>query len=160
MEASVRVLKRGREAVCRSNTPGSSEKSGRSMPSLKMSWACSPAALRSSCRTWPRSGMMRNGRCCRQPPLAPLTTGKGRLLLPIPTVITLTQSLGFYLRSRECWERATNLSAYLLGLGYGLTGRTEKPSGKHIVDPSFVEWMMGVPKDWTRPDGPSLLTME
>lgn len=73
------------------------------------------------------------------------------LLLPSPTVTALTQSVGFYLRSKESWEKSTNLSAYLLGLEYGLSGKAAKPSGTHIPAPSFIEWMMGVPEGWTIP---------
>lgn len=68
-----------------------------------------------------------------------------------PTVTALTQSVGFYLRSKESWEKSTNLSAYLLGLEYGLSGKAAKPSGTHIPAPSFIEWMMGVPEGWTIP---------
>ena len=61
------------------------------------------------------------------------------------------QSMGFYLRSPEVWEKATNLGAWLLGWEYGLTGRAARPSGRHMVDVSFAEWMMGVPQGWTAP---------
>ena len=50
------------------------------------------------------------------------------------------------LRSNESWESTSNLSAYLIGLEYGLTGREKRQHGKHIADPSFIEWMMGAPK--------------
>lgn len=95
--------------------------------------------------------MMRNGKCFPQPPLVPLIGVNGRLLLPSPTVTALTQSIGFYLRSKESWEKATNLSAYLIGLEYGLSGKAAKPSGTHIPAPSIIEWMMGVPEGWTIP---------
>ena len=61
------------------------------------------------------------------------------------------ERMGFYLRSPEVWEKATNLGAWLLGWEYGLTGRAARPSGKHMVDVSFAEWMMGVPQGWTAP---------
>ena len=51
----------------------------------------------------------------------------------------------------ESWESTSNLSAYLIGLEYGLTGREKRPHGKHIAAPSFIEWMMGVPEGWTDP---------
>ncbi len=53
--------------------------------------------------------------------------------------------------SDESWEIASNLSAYLIGLEYGLTGRVDRPRGRHIADVSFVEWMMGLPEGWTAP---------
>ena len=104
-----------------------------------------------ACRIWPRSGMMRSGKCFPQPRSVPRIAGSGFSLLPTPTVMSVTQSMGFYLRSPEVWEKATNLGAWLLGWEYGLTGRAARPSGKHMVDVSFAEWMMGVPQGWTAP---------
>ena len=95
--------------------------------------------------------MMRSGKCFPQPRSAPRIAGSGFSLLPTPTVMSVTQSMGFYLRSPEVWEKATNLGAWLLGWEYGLTGRAARPSGKHMVDVSFAEWMMGVPQGWTAP---------
>lgn len=94
---------------------------------------------------------MLNGKCSPQPPLAPRTIVKGCSLLPTPTVSGLTEGLGFLLRSNESWESTSNLSAYLIGLEYGLTGREKRQHGKHIADPSFIEWMMGAPEGWTDP---------
>jgi hypothetical protein len=71
-------------------------------------------------------------------------------------VTALAESCGYWMRSKEIWERATNLGAWLLGWAYGLSGRQERPSGQHIVDVLYVEWMMGVPPGWTRPEGASL----
>ena len=150
-EENMRESRKGRAAACGSNTHGSSGKCVPGTSSSKTSGGCSPMGLRSSCGIWPRSGMMRNGKCFPQPPLVPLIGVNGRLLLPSPTVTALTQSIGFYLRSKESWEKATNLSAYLIGLEYGLSGKAAKPSGTHIPAPSFIEWMMGVPEGWTIP---------
>jgi hypothetical protein len=77
-------------------------------------------------------------------------------LLPTPTVTTLIESMGYYMRSEEMWERCTNLGAWLIGWVYALTGRQDRPLGRHIVDVSFAEWMMGVPEGWTAPEGASL----
>lgn len=150
-EDDVQGLRKGRGAGCGMNTQGLSGKSALVTPSSKMSGACSPAELRLSYRTWPRSGTMLNGKCSPQPPLAPHTIVKGCSLLPTPIVSGLTEGLGFLLRSNESWESTSNLSAYLIGLEYGLTGRAKRPHGKHIADPSFIEWMMGAPKGWTDP---------
>ena len=95
--------------------------------------------------------MMRNGKCFPRPRSAPRIAGKGFSLLPTPTVMGVTRSMGFYLRSGETWEKSTNIGAWLLGWEYGLTGRAARPSGKHMVDVSFAEWMMGVPQGWTAP---------
>lgn len=150
-EENMRELRKGRAAACGSNTHGSSGKCVPGTSSLKTSGGCSPMGLRSSCKIWPRSGMMRNGKCFPQPPLAPLIGVSACLLLPTPTVTSLTQSIGCYCRSKESWEKATNLLAYLIGLEYGLSGKAAKPSGAHILAPSFIEWMMGVPEGWTIP---------
>jgi hypothetical protein len=66
--------------------------------------------------------------------------------------MSMTQSMGFYLRLPEVWEKATNLAAWLLGSEYDLIGRAARPSGKHMVDVSFAEWMMGAPQGWTDPE--------
>ena len=150
-EGIVQESKQGQEAACGWNTPGLSGKSARNTRSSKTSGGCCPAELRSSCKTWPRSGTMRNGKCFLPPPLVPLTIGKGFSLLPTPTVVTETGGIGFLLRSQHTWENTTNLSSALLGLEYGLSGRAARPSGKHIAAPCFIEWMMGVPKGWTCP---------
>lgn len=63
--------------------------------------------------------------------------GRARLLAPL----------------ERTWASTSNLSAYLIGLEYGLTGREKRPHGKHIADPSFIEWMDGAPKGWTGPGG-------
>jgi hypothetical protein len=99
---------------------------------------------------------MRSGRVFPQPRAEHLICGKEFLLLPTPTVTALTQSMGYYMRSKETWERTSNLGAYLIGLEYGLTGHQGRPSGKHIADVSFAEWMMGVPTGWTMPEGEPL----
>jgi hypothetical protein len=107
-------------------------------------------------RTFPPLGTMRSGHVFPQPRSGLLTCGRECSLLPTPTVTTLAESLGFYLRSGEIWERSTSLGACLIGLAYGLTGRQERPSGKYMAEVSFVEWMMGVPEGWTAPEGESL----
>lgn len=154
--ANVRESKKAPEVACGMSMRGSSRKSGPDTSSSKTCAACSPAALRSSCKTWPTSGTMRSGRCCPRRPLAPRTIGGGCSLLPTPTVIALTESIGSYIRSGESWETTGNIHAFLTGWVYGLTGHDARSRLRHIVDPSFIEWMMGVPQGWTAPAGPSL----
>ena len=138
------------------STKESLTKRGRATSSRKTCRACSPSALRAYCKTWPRSGMMRNGRCWAQDPAVRRTIGKGFSLLPTPTVHTLLAGHLYYLRSRQTWASTTNLATYLFGLAYGLTDREKPPLRKHFLDPSFIEWMMGAPKGWTLPMGTSL----
>lgn len=44
----------------------------------------------------------------------------------------------------------------LAGWVLDLTGRTRPPRLRGMADPSFIEWMMGVPTGWTMHCGPSL----
>ena len=81
-------------------------------------------------------------------------------MLPTPTVTGLTTPLGFCLRSTETYADTSNLSACLIGLEYGLTGRQDKALDRHIAAPYFIEWMMGAPKGWTTPEGKSLANAE
>ena len=92
--------------------------------------------------------MMRNGMCFQRPPLAPLTAVKGLLLLPTPAVMD-TQNVSNYLRSHEIWPKATCLTARLIGMEFNYVDREPRPPYRLIAEPSFVEWMMGVPKGWT-----------
>ena len=89
----------------------------------------------------------------------PRTIGSGCSLLPTLTVAALTEGLGCCIRSRETWETTTNLGSYLLGWVCGLTGCARRPPWRPITAPSFAEWMMGVPRGWTQPHGPSLASL-
>ena len=138
------------------NTQDSSTKYARNTSLSKTCGGCSLWVSTSSSATWPRSGMMRSGKFYPLPPLVPRTIVKGCSLLPTPTVLTFTTN-GYFLRSKESWASTSNLMMYLTGLEYGLTGRERMPQFRHTASPSFIEWMMGAPEDWTNPDGPSLL---
>ena len=153
----MRASRKEHAAACGRNMYGSSAKCGRAGRLSKTCAGCSLTAWKECCRTFPVSGMLRSGKCCPLPPVAPRTIGKGCSLLPTPTVISLAKS-GFSLRSKEFWETATNLHVYLIGLEYALTGRQSLPHGRHLVDPSFAEWMMGVPEGWTKAQGPTLVS--
>lgn len=131
-------------------------KSGHGTQSSKTSRDCSPKEWKSSYQTFPPLGTMRTGRVCPLPRSELLTCAKGCLSLPTPTGTGVVESIGYYLRSRNTWENESSLGACLIGLEYGLRGRHARPSGRHIVDVSFVEWMMGAPKGWTEPTGASL----
>ena len=141
-----------RAADCGSNMQDLSGKSAPGRSSSKTSGGCSPWVSTSSSATWPRSGMMRNGRFYPLPPLVPRTIVKGCSLLPTPTVLTFTTN-GYFLRSGESWASTSNLMMYLIGLEYGLTGRERMPRYRHTASPSFIEWMMGAPEGWTNPGG-------
>lgn len=150
-EEDVQESRKERGAGCGTSTQGLSGKSALVTPSSKMSGACSPAELRSSCGTWPRSGTMLNGKCSPQPPLAPRTIVKGCSLLPTPTVSGLTEGLGLLAPLERIMgehQQSVRVSDWL---GIRFDRREKRPHGKHIAAPSFIEWMMGVPEGWTDP---------
>ncbi len=66
------------------NTSDSLKKSGRSTSLRKTCRGYSPLALRQSCRSWPRSGTMRNGKCFPHPRSELRIVGNGFSLLPTP----------------------------------------------------------------------------
>lgn len=147
----MQVSKKGRGAGCGTSTQGLSGKSVPVTLSSKMSGACSPAELRSSCGTWSRSGTMLNGKYSPQPPLgAPhhrervfivayphsqRADGRARLLAPLERIMGEHQ-------------QSVRVSDWL---GIRFDRREKRPHGKHIAAPSFIEWMMGVPEGWTDP---------
>lgn len=77
--------------------------------------------------SFPMSGMMRSGKAYRQCPLALLTYELDNGLLPTP----LASETGY--RKAPFSQGGTALSTVL---------------GGH-VNPTFVEWMMGFPEEWT-----------
>jgi len=91
---------------------------------------------------------MRNGTCFRRPPLVPLTSVRGLSLLPTPTAFD-AQNLAQYLRKGETWPKATYLTKLLIGVAFNFKDRELRPPYRLIVEPLFVEWMMGVPTHWT-----------
>ena len=59
-------------------------------------------------------------------------------IVAYPDCVRADGQRGYYLRSRETWERTTSLGAALIGLEFRLTGRQERPSGRFMVDVSFA----------------------
>lgn len=83
---------------------------------------------------WPKSGMMRNGFVSPLPALELRMSGKGYALLPTPTKHLSKE--GAY--PAEYTRNTPTLTASLANGQNGV-----------VVNPSFVEWMMGFPKDHT-----------
>ena len=77
--------------------------------------------------TWPRAGTWANGTAYRLPPLVPLTGGTASGLLPTPT------EDGNYNRKGASPTSGNGLATVVGG----------------PLNPRFVEWMMGLPDDWT-----------
>ena len=112
---------------------------------------CAPKDWMLCWGTFPASGMMQNGKLFLQPRLGPRTLENGCSLLPTPTVTGTCKSLGYYLRRGQTYLNCTNVGSCVLSLELGFQGREEKPRGRFIVEPRFVEWMMGIPAGWTDP---------
>lgn len=107
------------------------------------------ADLEQFSENWPKSGMMRNGRCYQRPCLAHHISGKGFSLLPTPCASEGSHKNKQYLRPREKWETCSSLIALLIGAEFGLTEKQSRPKGRYIFNPEFAEWLMGVPSGWT-----------
>ena len=89
--------------------------------------------------TWPRSGMMRNGTCCRLQPLAPHTGENGSGLWPTP-------------RASE-WKGTGPLGSkshkHRLDRGYLDATVQERGQRTGKLNPTWIEWLMGYPLGWT-----------
>src|ERR1035437_4709282 len=96
----------------------------------------------------PKSGMTRNGTVYGQAKSTPHIEGKESGLLLTPTVMD-SEALTNCLRKRETWEKAGKLTTQLMAICLGLTGKQSRPKQRQILNPSFVEWMMGYPTRWT-----------
>lgn len=73
------------------NTVASSKRSPLVTSSSKTSRPCDSAGSTRSCVTLPRSGMMRSGRLCPRPPLAPDTSATAYSLLPSHVALRLAR---------------------------------------------------------------------
>jgi len=126
---------------------------------------------------WPRSGTMRNGIAYQLPPLVPRISGTGSLSWPTPSVCGFSnQGQGMKIAQvADSYEEAVAMTDGRKSVidpyyptptardwksGKGKTqkdrGRTSGPSlaeacgGK--LNPQFVEYLMGFPKNWTEVD--------
>lgn len=90
---------------------------------------CLNGGLETFSETWPRSGMMRNGKCYPRRPLVPATKERGSLLLPTP-------------QARD-WKGAGRQSWSLPRLLREIHGKSCYPS------PQLYEAVMMFPVMWT-----------
>jgi hypothetical protein len=94
--------------------------------------------LLKSCRTWPDSGMMRNGRVYLLPSSGPRICVIGSLLLPPEAM--------------KPWVIGEEGGRTLTG-GPGSFGRSGGGNGRGarggIVNPTWTEWLLGLPSGWT-----------
>lgn len=136
------------EAVFGSRCFGSFASLNRRSLSWRTFPACGRKVLTGSSPTWPRAGLMLNGKCYLLPPLVPPTFARGYSLLPTPVRI-IAENINSYLRAHETWETSSNLTAKFIGIEFKLTGRAPRPTGRFFLSPSYVEWMMGFPTGWS-----------
>jgi hypothetical protein len=122
---------------------------------------------------WPRSGLMRSGIAYRLPPLVPRISGTGCSFWPTPRALEIRNG-DSHLRERTKPGRAgpsglTSMVQYVESgryptptardyrSGKGKTqaerGRTAGPSlaemSGGLLNPQWVEWLMGFPLGWT-----------
>lgn len=111
------------------------------------SWKTSQASLfegwETFSGTWPSAGMMRNGRCYRRPRLDASIKGNGFSLWPTPTASDAMR-LRFSLQNL-CY------TANKGGHTYTLNAALAVEFGRFLT-PTFSEWLMGFPQNWTVPD--------
>lgn len=135
---------------------------------LTSSWRtpqCSLFEVSAPClATWPRSGSMRNGTCFLRPTLAPRTCGSAFGLWPTPTASLGTK--GGRITPRKGREGGTLIEAvsarsfatptardWRSGKASQATmERNSRPLSEQVgglLNPTWVEWLMGWPLGWT-----------
>ena len=92
---------------------------------------------------------MRNGRFYRLETPAHPTRGSASGSLPTPTVADSKPGLIHDTRTKQMWEEASNLTEAVKAIHLGLTGHQSPPEELYVLNPSFVEWLMGFPPGWT-----------
>jgi hypothetical protein len=125
----------------------------RDTQSLKMCLPCVVRGLTVCYVVLPRSGMMQNGKFYRRERQALPTNGNESGLLPTPTVMDAEIGLIHETRTKQMWEEVSNLTEAIKAIHLGLTGHQSPPPELYILNPSFVEWIMGYPPGWTELEG-------
>jgi hypothetical protein len=112
--------------------------------SWRTSQLCLDGELSEFSETWPRSGLMRNGTAYQLPPLVRLTDATECGLLPTPSAnqsiacsMEAARNEAARLHPQGRWTLATIISEELPASTVG------------SLNPTFVEWLMGYPRDWT-----------
>ena len=130
-------------------------------------------SLAEYCETWPKSGMMRSGRCYLQPSLERRISDEGYLLLPTPVANDDNRTPDAHLRMKARMKggprkkiTSLNVMAKAGLLPTPTNTDSHGKSSKKWLDrkdkfsklsdviggklhPRFVEWMMGFPIGWT-----------
>lgn len=154
--------------------PASAAAYGQSTPDLLANYDPSTSSWRTSqhclveglteyAETWPRSGMMRNGTAYQLPPLVRLTdaTGSGLLATPTTKANQLAPSMMKHPGCRAWWPTPSaednrdrgNLSMPCIqrraSLGKQLMLSMVVSPDNGQLNPTWVEWLMGFPTEWT-----------
>lgn len=132
--------------------------------------ACLTGELDEFLETWPKSGLMRNGKCFQQQPLALPTYGNAFILWPTPGA---NDHKGSFKRGQRRWqldEAVENMPPWTQCLCCGeylctihlshvqecdcppieeweTDPYTDRAGGR--LAPQFSEWLMGFPEGWT-----------
>jgi hypothetical protein len=131
--------------------------------SWRTSQHCLVEGLTVYAETWPRSGMMRNGTAYQLPPLVRLTdeTGYGLLATPTTKANQLAPSMMKHPGCRAWWPTPSaednrdrgNLSMPCIqrraSLGKQLMLSMVVSPDNGQLNPTWVEWLMGFPLEWT-----------
>lgn len=119
--------------------------------------------------TWPRSGLMRNGTAYQLPPLVRLTGETAYGLLPTPTATDYgsnqSSSSGAAVRpslqtmarrnmlptplARDWKSGGRSKSSLAKGFSMQLPEIVKQFEGSGVLNPEWVEWLMGFPIGWT-----------
>lgn len=101
--------------------------------------------------TWPRSGMTAGGQCWELPMSAPRTDViASGLSLPTPTAQPANGTPQMFLdRKRAAVVKGASMGIVLSDLQLYLVARERGMDGRGKVNPTYLEWMMGWPRNWT-----------
>jgi len=129
-----------REAASGSSLPESFARLGQDGLSWRTYQRCLTWEWGLFCETWPRAGMMQNGKCYQQQPLVPRISGTGASLLPTPRAT----ARGCSFNRVEAGVHRHNLEDYV-AIAEGHT----RDGGTMNLHPEWCEWLMGFPISWT-----------
>ena len=150
--------------ACGVNTPVLLASYDRNTSSWKTSQLCLDGDLETFSETWPRSGMMRSGTAYQLQPLAPLIDETASGLWPTPTVNGNYNRRGASATSGDGLATAVKMWPTPAARDYrspskkvGTPEYFRRPgSGLPLNDavggqlnPTWVEWLMGFPAEWT-----------
>jgi hypothetical protein len=141
----------GNDLDCGPKWQGSSAKYDQDSHSWRTAQCSLFGGLEKFSGIWPRWGMMHDGEFWALDTPAFLTTDSESGLLPTIMHNEAESFLGGPLRSEETWADTSRLSHRLIGFWKGWRERESNARTrlKIACHPTFAEWMMGWPMQWT-----------